>query len=92
MTNECKNVDKFMNEIIDEEKDYIQTEEEKEFDYYCKLYEEKFGKHAYIAEPSGTRKETIDAIKTCLEKNEDLLEKLLYPNCYKDMNNDDVRI
>lgn len=92
MTNEYKNVEKFMNEMIDEEKDYIQTEEEKEFDYYCKLYEEKFGKHAYIAEPNGTRKETIDAIKTCLEKNENLLEKLLYSNSDKNINNDDIRI
>ena len=32
------------------------TEEDKEFQYYCTLYKEKFGKHAYIAPPSGTRK------------------------------------
>ena len=58
-----------------------------EFEKYCKLYEEKFGKRAYIAEPSGTKEQTINAIKICLEKNEDLLDKLLYPNLEKDMNN-----
>lgn len=63
------------------------SEEDKEFRYYCELYKEKFGKHAYIAAPSGTRKKTIEAIKVCLEKNEDLLDKLLYPNLEKDMKN-----
>ena len=37
--------------------------------------------------PGGTRKQTIDAIKVCLEKNEDLLDKLLYPNFEEDMKN-----
>ena len=64
------------------------TAEEKEFENYCKLYEERFGKRAYIAEPSGTREQTINAIKICLEKNEDLLDKLLYPNLEDDLNND----
>lgn len=63
------------------------TDEDKEFRYYCELYKEKFGKHAYIAAPSGTRKKTIEAIKICLEKNEDILDKLLYPNLEKDMKN-----
>ena len=58
-----------------------------EFEKYCKLYEEKFGKRAYIAEPSGTKQKTIEAIKTCLEKNEDLLDKILYPNFDEDMEN-----
>lgn len=61
------------------------TDEDKEFRYYCELYKEKFGKHAYIAAPSGTWKKTIEAIKVCLEKNEDLLDKLLCPNLEKDM-------
>lgn len=55
------------------------SEEEKEFEKYCKLYEERFSKKAYIAEPNGTKQKTINAIKICLEKNEDLLDKLLYP-------------
>lgn len=63
------------------------TEEDKEFQYYCTLYKEKFGKHAYIAAPSGTREKTIEAIKICLEKNEDLLDKLLYPSLKEDMKN-----
>ena len=61
--------------------------EEKEFEKYCKLYEEKFGKQAYVAEPSGTKEETIEAIKICLEKNEDLLDKILYPNFDEDTEN-----
>lgn len=53
--------------------------EVQEYEKYSKLYEEKFGKKVYIAEPSGTMGKTITAIKTCLEKNEDLLDSLLYP-------------
>lgn len=62
------------------------NDEEKEFEKYCKLYEEKFGKRAYVAEPNGTKKQTIEAIKICLEKDEDILDDLLYPNFKKDMN------
>ena len=62
------------------------NDEEKEFEKYCKLYEEKFGKRAYVAEPNGTKKQTIEAIKICLEKDEDMLDDLLYPNLKKDMN------
>lgn len=73
--------------VLDISNDYLKqnTEEEREFNKYCELYKEKFGKNAYIAEPNGTREQTINAIKTCLEKNEDLLDKLLYPNFDKDM-------
>ncbi|HIT10006.1 MAG TPA: hypothetical protein IAC24_00115, partial [Candidatus Onthousia faecigallinarum] len=39
------------------------SEEDKEFEKYCKLYEERFGKKAYVAEPSGTKEKTIEAIK-----------------------------
>ncbi len=67
-----------MNKMINEFKDESLQDEDKEFEKYCKLYEEKFGKNAYIAEPSGTKKQTIDAIKICLEKNEDILDKLFY--------------
>lgn len=81
-------VSKAMFKFIDEYEPTSLTEEEKEFEKYCKLYEEKFGKHAYIAEPSGTREQTINAIKTCLEKNEDLLDSLLYSSATKDLTND----
>ena len=55
-------------------------EDNNEFEKYCKLYEDEFGKKAYIAEPNGTKEETIKAIKICLEKNEDILDQLLYSN------------
>ena len=45
---------------------------------YCELYKSKFGKNAYIAEPSGTKEQTIDAIKICIDENEDILEDLLF--------------
>lgn len=64
------------------------SKEDLEFNKYCKLYEEKFGKKAYIAEPGGTKEKTINAIKICLEKNQDLLDELLYPNWSNDKNND----
>lgn len=66
------------------------SEEDKEFEKYCKLYEERFGKKAYVAVPSGTKEKTIEAIKTCLEKNEDLLDKILYPKFYEDMKNENL--
>lgn len=40
--------------------------EERTAEYTNKLYEERFDKKAYVAEPSGTKK-TIEAIKVCLE-------------------------
>lgn len=78
-------VSRAMFKLADEYEPRELTEEEKEFEKYCNLYEERFGKKAYIAEPSGSKQQTIDAIKTCLEKNEDLLDKLLYSNFDKDM-------
>ena len=88
-----------VNEGEKTEKDYImelfnnnpdtpkktKTPLEEEFEKYCKLYEERFGKRAYIAESSGTMQQTIDAIKMCLEKDEDILSDILYPNLKKDM-------
>lgn len=63
------------------------SEEDKEFEKYCKLYKERIGKRAYVTEPSETKEKTIEAIKICLEENEDLLDKILYPNFDKDMEN-----
>ena len=80
--NNDKSVEEFMNKIIDEE-----INKDSEFEKYCELYKEKFGKRAYIAQPNGTKKQTIEAIKICLEKNEDLLDKLLYPTFDEDMKN-----
>lgn len=39
------------------------SKEDEEFEKYLKLFKEKFGRNAYIAEPSGTKKQTIEAIK-----------------------------
>ena len=36
---------------------------DEEYKYYSKLYYEKFGKRAFIAEPGGSKEKTIDAIK-----------------------------
>ena len=85
--NEKENkVEDFMNKVSNEYKSEELSEEDKEFEKYCKLYEEKFGRRAYIAEPNGTKRQTIEAIKICLEKNEDLLDRLLYPNLSDDLN------
>jgi hypothetical protein len=50
------------------------------FDMYAELYEKKFEKKAYIAEPGGTKEQAIKAIKLCLERNEDILDQIYYPN------------
>lgn len=51
-----------------------------EYDYYSKLYYDKFKKKAYISMPGGSEEKTIDAIKKCLEQNKDILDELLYPD------------
>lgn len=82
---ENNTIEEFINNISN---DVVElSDEDKEFEKYCKLYEERFGKKAYISESNGTKQKTIAAIKICLEKNEDLLDKLLYPNFDEDMKN-----
>lgn len=44
------------------------------------MNKEKFGKKLYIIEQSELKHQTTDVIRTSLEKNEDLLDKLLYLN------------
>ena len=56
------------------------SKEDKEFEKYLKLFKEKFGRNAYIAEPSGTKQQAIEAIKVCLKENKDILDELLCPN------------
>ncbi len=71
-----ENIINYMNNIKNNEL----SKEDKEFEKYLTLFKEKFGRDAYIAEPSGTKEQTIKAIKICLEKNEDILDQLLYSN------------
>lgn len=74
-----ENIIKYMNNI---EKTEL-SKEDKEFEKYFKLFKERFGRNAYIAEPSGTKKQTIEAIKKCLKENKDILDELLYPDTDK---------
>ena len=73
----------FLNKEIDKEVDIVGSEVDIEFEKYCKMYEERFNKKAYIAEPGGKKKKTIEAIKKCLQKDKDILDKLLYPKVKK---------
>lgn len=82
-----RNIKDVMDEFISGVTKENLSEEEKEFQEYCQLFQERFGRNAYIAEPSGTMKKTIDAIKICIEKDEDILDELLYPNLKDDLNN-----
>ena len=71
--------------INDLSKENTTYETSTEYDRYAKMYEERFGKKAYIAEPSGTKEQAIKAIKKCLERNEDILDDIYYPNKSKFM-------
>lgn len=73
----------FINKEIDREIDVVESGVDIEFQKYCKMYEERFNKKAYIAEPGGTKEKTIEAIKKCLKKDKDILDKLLYPKVKK---------
>lgn len=57
-----------------------ETLEDEELMKYFRMYEERFGKKAYIAEVGGTREKTIEAIKKCLEEDKDMLDDILYPD------------
>lgn len=85
---ECKNIEDFMSQFLSNSPEKVLSEEEKEFEKYCKLFKERFGRNAYIAIPSGTMKDTINAIKICIEKNEDILDELLYPNLKDNLDNE----
>lgn len=73
----------FINKETDKSTDIVKSEVDIEFQKYCELYEKRFNKKAYIAEPGGTKEKTIEAIKKCLEKDKDILDKLLYPKVNK---------
>lgn len=59
------------------------TRIERKYDKYSKKFKDKFGRDPYIVESSGSREQTIEAIKICLKENKDILDKLLYPNSNK---------
>lgn len=65
------------------EKNSKPTKIDKRYDKYSKKFKERFNREPYIAEPSGTKEQTIEAIKVCLKKNKDILDELLYPNSDK---------
>lgn len=74
-----ENIEKYINNI----KDMKLSDSDNEFIKYLTLFKERFGRNVYISEPNGTKKQTIEAIKICLEKNEDILDKLLYSDSDK---------
>ena len=65
-----ENIEKYINNI----KDIKLSDVDNEFIKYLTLFKERFGRNAYISEPNGTKEQTIEAIKICLEKNEDILD------------------
>lgn len=75
---EKKDSDYFMEMIDKTNKEPL--EEDEELLKYFKIFEERFGRKAYIAEPGGTREKTIEAIKICLKEDKDILDELLFPD------------
>ena len=67
------------NDIVEKKKTRI----ERKYIKYSRKFQERFGRDAYIAEPGGTRKQTIEAIKICLKKNKDILDEILHQNSDK---------
>lgn len=82
-----KTQEDYMMEIFEKNEPQLPTPLDEEFDKYSKIYEEKFGKRAFIPEPSGTKEFVIECIKKCLEENRDILGDLFYTNLKKDMEN-----
>lgn len=78
------NIEEFLNNFINETPKKL-TREEKRFIKYSEKFKKRFGRNPYIAEPSGTKKATIKAIKKCLKENKDILDELLYNCPYKDI-------
>ena len=71
-----ENIEKYINNI----KDIKLSDVDNEFIKYLTLFKERFGRNAYISEPNGTKEQTIEAIKICLEKNEDILMSYGFTN------------
>lgn len=71
------NLEKYINDFA---KQNINDIEDKEYAEYSHLFQIRFGRKPYIAEPNGTKEQTIEAIKKCLEKDKDILDEILYPS------------
>ncbi len=79
-----QNIEEFLNKFINGTSTKL-TKEEKKFVKYSEKFKKRFGRNPYIAEPSGTKKATIKAIKKCLKEDKDILDELLYNCSYKDI-------
>ena len=82
--NKSQSLEEILNKFIDESPKKL-TREDKKFIKYSKKFKKRFGRYPYIAEPSGTQKATIKAIKKCLKQDKDILDELLYNCPYKDV-------
>ena len=60
--------------------DSIIDDIDENYKYYSRLYFEFFGKKAFIANPGGSKEQTIDAIKKSLIEQKDLLDEILNSN------------
>jgi hypothetical protein len=60
--------------------DSIIDDIDENYKYYSNLYFEFFGKKAFIANPGGSKEQTIDAIKKSLIEQKDLLGEILNSN------------
>lgn len=59
--------------------DNVLDDVDENYKYYSNLYFEFFGKKAFIANPGGSKEQTIAAIKKSLIEQKDLLGELLNP-------------
>lgn len=59
--------------------DSILDDIDENYKYYSNLYFEIFRKKAFIANPGGSKEQTIDAIKKSLIEQKDLLGEILNP-------------
>lgn len=60
--------------------DSIIDDIDENYKYYSRLYFEFFGKKAFIANPGGSKEQTIYAIKKSLIEQKDLLDEILNSN------------
>lgn len=72
-----------LDDLFDEaENNNSTSEDDNEWQEYAEEFFEKFGRYSTIPEPDGTEKESIEAIKQCLEKDEDIYDKIIFEGRY----------